>query len=472
MRIDISSNQYQKSRVKAEDHAEPAYTTTLKILSVTDSIEEWYDQWIESGGMHRKTYHGILCVRNTPTVLPDKDIQRQLVSYSTDVKTTQQSLSSSLVRVDAEEDLYGDFSGQTDVDFESERTVVGTMVLRQHFKLLTLALLRPFEGFFKPVASSEMSITSTFNSVFSFSNPASDNVLVQSTSKAAGASSMILYSNPLHILGKSNVYQSVEEFAAKEGNESNLPRPIRKAAWKPILLAFGKSDTFTAWCRWRREHECLQLLLLSSQACVNLSARELMAAYAVEQGVDELSTLHLRKLLVRIKLTIKAMYIINQRLFSVSDKLLDDTAIDISHLASKQSCIDDGDMHRSVDAVSSPVLTSTKTCSIGPGDLIFLMKRHFTAISNYIQSKYVNHAQQARPLDRHLHEEAHQNTVISEVARNQSTDNTITMAASSEYAVMGSDGPIGARLSSSHSWGLRSSALEDSDDDCGGDESD
>jgi hypothetical protein len=444
----------------------------LQLLNISDSIESAYDDWITAGGMHRKHFHGLLCVRSAPTIAPDKEILKQITNTLTITvgfgrENRNYSNSHNGVENMMSSECYC-YSGCADYEFDSERIIVGSMILRQHFKMLTNALLRPFEGFFKPAPNKNYflgsgnsdhgsgarsgSVSSLFNSSFSFAN---SNTGINAV---AGATSMILYSNPLLLLGKSNINSALTEFGLYNGNIQSLPRPLRKGQWKALMFAFAKSDTFHAWCRWRRELESLQLLLLSSQACVNMSPRELITAYAVQQqclsgpnsfdhdhleydsddaqdansdegnnasgrshnsNVDKsgdpntsnssltkkddpssgewclLSELQLKQLLVRIVLTVKALYVIEQRYFPPMFNPLAASAAGVgpdnrsfSTDSNNSGYNNRGGGGRSGGSGRSNFVDiyQRQQQVVRPGDLIFVMKRHFAAICAIIQN--------------------------------------------------------------------------------------
>ena len=55
------------------------YDTNVHIVSNNETLETIYDDWINAN----KSKIGLLCLRNRPSVLPDKDIQRRLMTLST-----------------------------------------------------------------------------------------------------------------------------------------------------------------------------------------------------------------------------------------------------------------------------------------------------------------------------------------------------------------------------------------------------
>ena len=60
------------------------YDTNVHIISNNETLETIHDDWVHA---NKSKISGLLCLRNRPSVLPDKDIQRRLMTLSTTADT-------------------------------------------------------------------------------------------------------------------------------------------------------------------------------------------------------------------------------------------------------------------------------------------------------------------------------------------------------------------------------------------------
>ena len=58
------------------------YDTNVHIISNNETLETMHDDWVHA---NKSKISGLLCLRNRPSLLPDKDIQRRLMTLSTTV---------------------------------------------------------------------------------------------------------------------------------------------------------------------------------------------------------------------------------------------------------------------------------------------------------------------------------------------------------------------------------------------------
>jgi hypothetical protein len=71
------------------------YDTNVHIISNNETLETIHDDWVHA---NKSKISGLLCLRNRPSLLPDKDIQRRLMTLSTtaDAGTTTTTFSLTL----------------------------------------------------------------------------------------------------------------------------------------------------------------------------------------------------------------------------------------------------------------------------------------------------------------------------------------------------------------------------------------
>lgn len=204
------------------------FSTFLKILSISDSIESIYDEWIVAGGTKPGSSKkcGLLCVRGKPIIAPDPEIQGRLDSLTT----------ASFERSRIEHD--GILPGNSD------RVVIGNMLLREHFRNLTMALMRPFDSYFK------------LKSLPPRSSPCDPGWILE---KISSTSSSNLFCSPAYSneegapSGLEDTLRAIEVFASLEPNEQQLPKCLRSCQWKTLMQLFAHSDHFTCWRDWKRD---------------------------------------------------------------------------------------------------------------------------------------------------------------------------------------------------------------------------
>jgi hypothetical protein len=105
-------------------------------MKPSETIEGVYDAWISNGGAKAggKRKCGLLVVKSKPTLAPDVEVENRLGALLADVavdSTTTTTRSS-----------YDGDGG--DNDGGDGKAVIGNMMLREHFRNLTLSLMRPF----------------------------------------------------------------------------------------------------------------------------------------------------------------------------------------------------------------------------------------------------------------------------------------------------------------------------------------
>jgi hypothetical protein len=171
---DIGVDIFRKTgRKKNNFFCDSVYHSNLRVLDINDSLENVYDEWQEVG-MKKYGLTGIICSRSYPLILPDKDIQRRLSMLSTEPRNVCESINM----------------------FDCEKSVVGNMLLREHFRLLTCSFLKPFDCINTSSISDE------------------------------------------------NIENALESFSLFEPNVSSLPNCLLKTNWKLLMRQFGNSDHF------------------------------------------------------------------------------------------------------------------------------------------------------------------------------------------------------------------------------------
>lgn len=142
------------------------------------------------GGPRRGARETLLCLRSPPPVAADPEASRRLQS------------------------VLGLGGAQAEV--------IGNMLLHEHFRSLTLALLRPLEPLLQALPA-----------------PAGLQVAIDVAPALARLSGCISAARGAP--------------RASAGAEVVLPPCLCIPEWKSLLLSLGRSPHFQAWCRWRRE---------------------------------------------------------------------------------------------------------------------------------------------------------------------------------------------------------------------------
>jgi hypothetical protein len=145
------------------------------------------------------------------------------------------------------------------------------MLLREHFKTLTMGIMRPFECFFTPASSAEDTVTaaSTSGKQQAYTSASTASSMGYSTSSTvstgtgdataaisgataipavarAGASSMLLYNNPRMLLGRVDIPRALDRFAMKADarGEVSLPKCLKQVDWRTLMMQFAFSGKF------------------------------------------------------------------------------------------------------------------------------------------------------------------------------------------------------------------------------------
>ena len=146
------------------------------------------------GGSRRGARETLLCLRSLPPVAADPDASRRLQS------------------------VLGLGGAQAEV--------IGSMLLREHFRSLTLALLRPLEPL-----------------LLQLPPPTGPQVAIDVAPALAGLTGCLSAAR-----GTAGRPPRVSA-----GAEVVLPPCLCVPEWKALLLSLGRSPHFQAWCRWRRQ---------------------------------------------------------------------------------------------------------------------------------------------------------------------------------------------------------------------------
>lgn len=168
--VDIFTKSGKK---KQKNFCDAIYQSNLRVLDVSDSLEIVYDEWQEAG-MKKNGLTGLICSRSYPLILPDKEIQKRLSMLSTEPRKDCESINI----------------------FDCEKSVVGNMLLREHFRILTCSFLKPFDCIYTSSISDE------------------------------------------------DIENALESFSLLEPNVSSLPSCLLKTNWKLLMRQFGNSDHF------------------------------------------------------------------------------------------------------------------------------------------------------------------------------------------------------------------------------------
>jgi hypothetical protein len=309
----------------------PNLAVKVKKLAASESIVDVYDSWIASGGLkiQGSNRHVLLCLRQKPLLTIDPDVESRLnalLSTQTilpaDIQTRFQANHVSIGR-------------DSITDDPSDKEVIANMLIREHFRNLTLSMLKPFEKYFhassqlsvvkksssssSPTVASIMSsmraLSTTVTTATAASNPNSIN------STRAGASSMLLYSNPNRYFGIDDVDVAVAQYKrdAELFGYNHVPACLRRCSeWDVLVLRFAESDTFRAWSSWRRDLLVIRMLVDTSRLCQDMSTTGLIEAFMIEQGYEFVTYKHLQELIARIRITIRALEDVDARFHDIA----------------------------------------------------------------------------------------------------------------------------------------------------------
>lgn len=225
-----SSRQLSGSSKSSAHHSKRSFPTNVKTLGATDSIEATYDDWIINGGIKSGSSKkcGQLCIRVKPLLSPDPDIQQRLDSLGTGVVNVSSGANG--VLLDEEE-----------VVASNEKVVIGNMLLREHFRNMTMALIRPFDSYFKPSGSSPRIMTCDAS------------WLLDKLAGTTSSSSLFCSTTMSGNRSLEDTLASIEDFASLEHNESQLPKCLRGGQWRVLMQLFAHTDHFTCWSDWKRD---------------------------------------------------------------------------------------------------------------------------------------------------------------------------------------------------------------------------
>ena len=123
-----------------------------------------------------------------------------------------------------------------------DKVVIGNMLLREHFRNLTIALMRPFDSYFK---------TNSNNSNRGVGS--CDPLAILERFSSNTGNSMFCGSEDRHIDSLAYVIEAIEVFGRSEHNDVQLPRCLRSSQWRVLMELFAHSDHFTCWSDWKRD---------------------------------------------------------------------------------------------------------------------------------------------------------------------------------------------------------------------------
>lgn len=219
------------------------FPTHLKVIGASESIESVYDDWIANGGTkpgsRRKC--GMLIVRRKPIVSPDPDVEARLESLG----------SATIPFLEGDTGVFSDKVSRAD-----DRTVIGNMLLREHFRNLTLALMKPFDSFFwtnnkgQGIITGGRSTPCDTNWIPGIIDKLSNN---SNGGNSLGNSNLFCGSCMREEFGIEETLAAIELFEQGEKNEANLPRCLRSCQWRVLMQKFAHSDHFTCWKDWKQE---------------------------------------------------------------------------------------------------------------------------------------------------------------------------------------------------------------------------
>mmetsp|Transcript_2872 Transcript_2872/g.4372 ORF Transcript_2872/g.4372 Transcript_2872/m.4372 type:complete len:903 (-) Transcript_2872:40-2748(-) len=341
----------------------PDLPCSVSRLSRQTSLEVVHDRWMASGGAGTSGGSGantMLCIRHSLSVRPDSRILQLVNSPAIeDILATQSSVSSSTSMFS----MLGSILGEEEtpsLQGSDRQAIIGNMLLREHFRHLTYALMKPFESHFQarsdlhtsmPAAASsisgsfwradggspaskspprgEPSATSMGHSEDSTGATSGSRVSVlakelSSTSRAPsplrkGASSLWLYRNPNELLGGDSFAASVKKYRK---NARHIPDCFVSSKRQDLFMGFAESDTFQNYYRWRKKHLSVQLFMEMALACSSLTADELIEQFAIEKGSDIITKVQMKELMNRISLYIRTMSNVNSSLAS-TEKIIE-----------------------------------------------------------------------------------------------------------------------------------------------------
>lgn len=289
----------------------------VRKLRSRESINDIYDEWVAAGGLKVNSNHRhvLLSYRSKPIIEMDVDIDARLSALLSPItqlpNDINQRFEANKIRQPSRDSI---------TDDPSDKEVIGNMLLREHFRNLTLAMLKPFEKYFHmnrdavdggKVHSSKTSSSSSSSSIEK--SASRDNILNGSPGLSAtrvGASSMLLYVNPNNLFGLEDVNKAVDEYkiASEMYGYNHMPLCLRRCAdWDVLVKLFASSDNFQAWSDWRRDLLVIRLLLDTSRMYQDVSLSEIIRAYAIEQGYQIVTATQLKELIDRIKNTLQAL---------------------------------------------------------------------------------------------------------------------------------------------------------------------
>jgi hypothetical protein len=310
------------------------------------SLEQTHEKWIQNGGAGTELGNGnckgssLIVIRQSISVKQDQRII-QLLSNPTLVEDLNQNQ----YPFSAFSSAMGSSSGFEDEGMiqtrEDRDTTVQNMLIREHFRHLTYALMKPFESHFQPRAiplhhlhqtnntmSSSPSTSSSsgigrwdsssttataaaasaaaVNSVSTSAAVTSTTTItsISSPTRRIGASFLWLYRNPLELLGDDPIPTLVESYRK---TSKNIPTCFSSSKRQELFTSFGESDTFLNFYHWRRRHLSVQLMMEMALACSMLTGEELIEQFAIEKGSDVVTEKQVRELSIRIQLYIQTL---------------------------------------------------------------------------------------------------------------------------------------------------------------------
>lgn len=209
------------------------YDTNVHIVSNNETLETIHDDWVHA---NKSKIGGLLCLRNRSSLLPDKDIQRRLMTLSATV----------------------DAGTTTTLAGKSEKIIVGGMLLREHFRRLTTTLLKPFE------------------SLFSNSDDPFSSFITTKT-----ISSLFLSNSTSTILNSTSMNDIISNLSSNSNLMLTMPSILQRSEWKSIIIKFSQSRTFLAWKTSRQDLLVIKIWLETCWFCKNMTNKQFFKLFDI-----------------------------------------------------------------------------------------------------------------------------------------------------------------------------------------------
>lgn len=300
------------------------YKCSFNKVSPETSLEEIHERWIHYGGAGTVGSSGgssMIVVRHSVSVKPDSRIMELLSNPNLVEDLNQNKFPFSFDSTNED--------GSITESREERDSTIQNMLIREHFRHLTHALMKPFESHFQPRAVPLNHNSSTYssspsspprweNSSPSFSSGIAIST-VSSPTRRIGASFLWLYRNPLELLGNEPMSILVETY---RHTSKNIPTCFSSSKRHRLYIQFAESDTYLNFYYWRRRHLCVQLMMEMALACSTLTGQELIEQFAIEKGSDIVTERQVRELTIRIQLYIQTLQNIQTNSRDITESLV------------------------------------------------------------------------------------------------------------------------------------------------------